>query len=546
MSLPPARYRTAAIMAGLVCCAVLARLPFLSNVGVDEAYYLVVGRQWLEGTPPYAGAFDVKPPLLFALMAGAEAVFGPALLAAKALSMAAVAATACGLYLFGRRFTGELSGLAAALFYIAASLNLGGAFSPAELSMAPFTTFGALLGLAAALSPRPRPMLLFAAGLLFGAAASVKQTALFEALALVLYLGANPSRPRQIVERRTPSPQPSPPGRGSPVATVATPFPLPGGEGQGEGRVARRETTPLAWFGAGLCAVPAGFAVYFFAHGHLDALLADAVLAAIGRAGAQYVPWSDAALRFLIELLLVLPLVIMAAPVLACKSAFRGEPVYPALNFLAIWAAAALAAVVATRAALVIYFLPVLPPLCIASGFCLQQALARLPARKRFTIALPAAVAAVGAYSLITLAPLLFAGRENLASAADASAAMKSAGLAANDRILVADRDLIVYLASGSNPPGRVFHPLQLFCGFAGQGDGAALADSLRSRPAFIVVAEPFHTRGCEEPGRRLLLNETLQRDYCAFGRFGNALTGDKGGPLVVYGLKERVAPRCT
>ncbi len=489
-------------MAGLVCCAVLARLPFVHNVGVDESYYLVVGRQWLDGTPPYAGAFDVKPPLLFALMAGGEALFGPALYAAKALAMAAVAATACGLYLFGRRFMGQLSGLAAALFYIAASVTLGGTFSPAELLMAPFTAFGMLLGLGAALSGGRRLRLFFAAGLLLGAAACVKQTALFDALALVVYLCAVLG-----------------PGRG---------------------------LKAIFWLGAGLCAVPAGFAAYFFAQGHLDALLADAVLAAIGRGGAAYVSWSDAAERFLIDVLLALPLVIMAGAAFARRSAFHGAPAYPALRFLMLWAAAALAGVFAARAMLVIYFLPVLPPLCLASGFYLQKALAGLPGRTRFGFALPAAVAAAGVYFLIGAAPLIFAGRENLASAEAATAAMRSAGLAKSDRILVADRDLIVYLASGSNPPGRVFHPLQLLCGFAAQRAGEALADSLESRPAFIVVAEPFHARGCEEPGRRSLVEETLQRDYCALGRFGNALTGDTGGLLAVYGLRERVAPRCS
>ncbi len=110
--------RPVAIMAGLTACAVLVRLPFLFNTGVDEAFYLVVGRQWLEGMPPYAHSFDVKPPLLFALMAAAEAAFGPSLLAAKALAMASVSATAYALFLFGGRFLSERAGVTAALLYI--------------------------------------------------------------------------------------------------------------------------------------------------------------------------------------------------------------------------------------------------------------------------------------------------------------------------------------------------------------------------------------------------------------------------------------------
>ena len=150
------RLREAAVLAGIAAFVVLIRAPFNANVGVDEGFYLVVARQWLHGLPPYTGAFDVKPPLLFALMAGAEMLFGPSLAAAKALSAAAAALTACGLYLFGVRFLGKLAGLTAAFLYALSVLSLGGTFSPAELLMAPFTAFGWLAGLAAVLDRTPR------------------------------------------------------------------------------------------------------------------------------------------------------------------------------------------------------------------------------------------------------------------------------------------------------------------------------------------------------------------------------------------------------
>jgi 4-amino-4-deoxy-L-arabinose transferase-like glycosyltransferase len=177
---------------------VLVRLPFLFNTGVDEAFYLVVGRQWLEGMmPPYA---YFKPPLLFALMAAAEAAFGPSLLAAKALAMASVSATAYALFLFGGRFLSERAGVTAALLYILSSLSLGGAFSPAELILAPFAAFGMLLGSSAALGRR-RPSIwpLLAAGFCLGAAASVKQIAIFEAapLATILFFGRPPTGGRR-------------------------------------------------------------------------------------------------------------------------------------------------------------------------------------------------------------------------------------------------------------------------------------------------------------------------------------------------------------
>ena len=145
--------------------------------------------QWLNGVPPYAGAFDVKPPLLFLFMAGAEALFGTSLLACKALASAATALTACGLYLYGERFLGAFAGAAAAILYIFSTLAGGGTFFSAELLMAPFTTFGVLMGLGAVSGQgRARIAGLLASGVLFGAAACVKQTAVFEAAPLALWL----------------------------------------------------------------------------------------------------------------------------------------------------------------------------------------------------------------------------------------------------------------------------------------------------------------------------------------------------------------------
>ena len=262
--------RPVAIMAGLTACAVLIRLPFLFNTGVDEAFYLVVGRQWLEGMPPYAHSFDVKPPLLFALMAAAEAAFGPSLLAAKALAMASVSATAYALFLFGGRFLSERAGVTAALLYILSSLSLGGAFSPAELILAPFAAFGMLLGSLVALGRR-RPSIwpLLAAGFCLGAAASVKQTAIFEAapLAAFLFVGRPPSDSLKAI----------------------------------------------VLLAAGFVIVPVGFAFYFLADGHFGAFFADAVVAAAGRVSAPPVSLSATANGLLIGLMLMLPIIILAA-----------------------------------------------------------------------------------------------------------------------------------------------------------------------------------------------------------------------------------------
>jgi hypothetical protein len=484
--------RPVAIMAGLTACTVLVRLPFLSDAGSDECFYLVVARQWLEGMPPYANAFDVKPPLLFALLAGAEALFGPTLLAAKALIMATVSATACALYLFGRRFLGEISGVAAALFYIAASLTLGGTFSPAELIMAPFTAFGMLAGFTAIARVRPPLLLVAGAGALLGAGACVKPTVVFEALPLAAFLV----------------------------------FQRPRGDG----------LKALASLAAGCLVVPAVFALLFFAEGHFGALFKDVVLSAAGRMGATYVPWGEAVIRFAIELMLVLPLVILGASAWVFRGAFRAQRVRPAIGFLAAWTAGALAGVLLGRAMCDFYMLAALPPLCLLSGVFLDHGIARSLAKNTLALARMVAFASV----TIFFATVLWCASYNIADsrAADqAATAMRNAGLRKDDRILVADRDLAVYLASGANPPAPVFHPIQLLCDFAFEKAATAFEDSLKSRPAYIIVADPPYALGCEKPERRALLVSTLANDYRAVGHFGSPRRA-KGG-MTVYGLKD-------
>ena len=242
----------------------------------------------------------------------------------------------------------------------------------------------------------------------------------------------------------------------------------------------------------------------------------------------------------LIGLMLMLPIIILAAA--ACV--FPGGLKNLTLPFVAAWTASALGGVLATRAALVIYFLPLLPPLCLMAAAFLERYGHRSQGCVRFFLA-PTAIAAVAAYSTFFTAPLLFAGRDNLASANEAALAMRSAGLHGDDRILVADRDLIVYLAAGANPPTGIFHPLHLLCGFPLPDAANALADSLGSRPAFIVAANPPYARPCEMPERRLLLASALSRDYCQLARLGNTLTGAQSGSLIVYGLKARAGMRC-
>jgi 4-amino-4-deoxy-L-arabinose transferase-like glycosyltransferase len=484
-------------MAAIVAFAVLIRLPFLSFAGTDEAFYLVIGRQWLEGSPPYAGSFDVKPPLLFALMAGAEALFGPNLLAAKVLTMTAVSAAACGLFLFGRRFIGELTGIAAAFFYIIATLDLGGAYSPAELIMAPFTAFGMLIGLSAAFGRVRRELpALLAAGCCFGAAACIKQTAVFEAAALAAFL-------------------------------------LSGGS-------VSAGLKRIGLFAAGFCIVPAAFALYFLAIGHLDAMIADVAATAVRRANAGYISGTGVLMRLLAAMMVELPVVALALLLWAERRPLRSHPAYPTLRFLAAWTGGSLLGVLAGKAMCFFYFFTVVQPLSLASGAFFQYVIGRLR-RPSLKFAVRSAVMAAAVIFFAAPAADFVSHQEaSLIAAEAAAAAMRDAGQRNGDRILVADRDVVVYLTSGANPATSVFHPIQLLCDFPGAA--SAMAKSLGQHPAFVIAADPPLHLICEQPETRALLETTLERDYRLIGRFGKDGSDGQSGVFAVYGLKERQA----
>jgi 4-amino-4-deoxy-L-arabinose transferase-like glycosyltransferase len=489
--------RTAAALAGIALLAVLARIPFNNNAGVDEAFYLVVGRQWLNGVPPYSGAFDVKPPLLFLLVAGAEALFGASLAACKALASGAAALTACGLYLYGRRFLGELAGSAAAILYISSTLTVGGTFFSAELLMAPFTTFGVLIGLAALFGRGSGPFPgLLASGLLLGAAACIKQTAIFDAAPLALWLALYSRREERL--------------------------------------------RALTLFTAGICAVPAAFALYYLAIGHLADMVNAVCLAALARAGVGYVPWSKAFMLLLTGMLALIPLIAMAGGFWAERRPLRTHPTYPSMQFLMAWAACALAGVFVTKAMFVIYILPLLQPLCLAAGGFLQHVLGRIHSRGLRLGLQTTAIATAVFYSWWAVSSLIWAGEGSVKAAEAAAALMAREGKRAEDRVLVVDRDLLVYVAAGAEPAFPIFHPQQLLCGFPAQGAASALSDTMKTSPAFVLVADPPLIRVCEVPERREGIEARLSLDYCELGRFESTVTGWPGD-FVLFGLKKRI-----
>ncbi len=287
--------------------------------------------------------------------------------------------------------------------------------------------------------------------------------------------------------------------------------------------------------------MPIAFAAYFLAIGHLGDLINDAAITAVRRASVGYVPWHKAFGLLMAGMLTVLPIILMAGIFWAERRPLREHPAYPSILFLAAWTGGASLGILVTKGMFFIYTLPILQPLCLAAGGFVQHVLGRIRSRKRRLLLRIGTLASVALYSCYVMSPLFLAGGNNVKAAEAAAALMLREGKRPEDRILVVDRDLLVYVAAGLEPPLPIFHPLHFLCHFPMKGAEAALADSMNSKPAFVVMADPPVAVACEERSRREAIAARLAQDYRELGHFESSVTGWPG-PFTVFGLRERAS----
>ncbi len=482
----------------LAALTLAVRWPFHDVVGEDESFFLVIAHQWRLGLAPYVGAFDVKPPGLFAMVAVAEALFGSGVVAIKALECAAVAATAITLYLFGRRFLTPTAGFLGGVLYVAASLDLSGVELSAELLASAFVAPAMLIGLSALRARRPAVLVI--AGALIGAAVCVKQPAAFEGLVLM-------------------------------VATL-------------EASKGARIRTSLALL-AGMAIAPVGFLLFYALTGHVGALLDDAVLGAVGRMKGDNLSWADAVLRMAPMLKPVMPLVIGALLLWVERGRVRSKPFYPALIFLARWTAGALAGVLAVKAMYDHYYLTLLAPLSLLTGVFIDQVAAQIGPQRLRALSRAGLVAGALAFLLRQPLPLLGPAEGEVAAEEQVSSQLRALGARPEDHILVLGRHLAVYLFAAAEPPTGVFHPMQLLCPFPQLNGRDALSEAFAHRPNFVILPDPATRMLCELPQRRREIAAALASDYCAVGRSASFVSNGAPDRITIYGRRDRLGRAC-
>lgn len=478
-------FRTSAVFALALCLTAALRLAFAASVGEDEAFFVIVGHNWLAGLPPYAFGYDVKPPGLFLLAAAAQLVFGPTILSIKALEIVCVAAGAAGLHGLAARHVSWPVAWWSLVAYPVATLFASGDILPAILIEAPFVIFAFSAVLDGGRDLRLGRLLL--AGLAIGAAGMVKQTALFEAVALV---GLAVLRRREGL---------------SPVGSMLR--------------------AGLA-IGAGASVIPALFGIWFALHGLFDLAFEGAVWGAAGRmrgdpmvAPGSHVMVRLTALDAVMRLpALLKPYVGLASLALLAwlrhrKIADRIPGVWFSLTL--VWFAAALAGILAVKAMYDNYMHDAIAPLVLASGVFVFHGIEVVTRGGRRAGAVVASACALAPPLVLTM-PLASDPTDMVAVRA-AAEIVRAAGIRPGDGLLAPLRGLPLNVETGLFPPWRYVHPLHLLCDFPAP-DADPLALALAAEPRFIVLAAGERSMVCERADRHDELQAAVSAHYRPIG----------------------------
>jgi hypothetical protein len=487
-----------AIFCALLLLTALLRAPYAGNIGEDEAFFAVIGRDWPRGILPYAGRFDVKPPGLFLLYALTGQILGAGVAAIKGLEMAFVAASAFGLWRIGREHFSRPVGMAAATLYPLYSLAMSGVNAPVALFLNGFEIFAVLAALGAAGAGRAPWPAAALSGLWFGCAFTIKQTAAFEAAAVLIAVLSQAPTARE-------------------KARVFVAFALAG------------------------AVAPLGFAAYFWTQGQFAAFWNDGVLAATGRLGGDHVGFLEGLARLPGGFRPIwLPLAGAFLVLLRWRPFARG-PLGRPVRLCLFWLAGALLAVVAMRAMYDHYFLPLVPPILLLAGVACFDV---LEFRKHAGLARSGLLAAAAFFPMIAGFDDWRSGGEDRKALLSASKAAVAAGLARGQTALAVNRGVLFYNETGAVPAGRIFHPQHLLCDFPSLA-GDPLAEAMAGRPPFVLLADTRLGMVCEKSERLERLREILRDNYELAAHVAGdwdsydlyRLANKKKSPLVERGL---------
>lgn len=186
MSAPAATRAHVRIAFLLLLLTVATRLAFFvpGVINWDESTFILMAQEIVDGRLPYVTLWDLKPPLLFAVLAGAIAAFGHDVAAVRLAGLLCVFIAALQIHLLAsRRWDAPTAWTAAVLFIIAAS-----AIEDGQATMSEYVTLPFLLGATLVAGRLPTLGRAFAVGALLGIATLVRLNLAYVALGLGLWL----------------------------------------------------------------------------------------------------------------------------------------------------------------------------------------------------------------------------------------------------------------------------------------------------------------------------------------------------------------------
>jgi hypothetical protein len=464
----------------LLAWTIIVRSPSFTTAisDPDESFFLIIGKDWLHGFPPYIGMWDVKPPGLFGLFALTWLIPGTGVMLARVLTSLAVAATATGLFRLGKRhFTGDLVPIAAAVLYPLYTIVMTGLRSAPELLLEPLVVLGIDLAMTLhrSLSPDGRRATL--SGVLFGLAFTIKQTAAFEAVFAALLIA------------------------------------FPGGLAQSLRHERLRATARFAVGGA----CPALLFVGYFTLVSNDIPLGlSTILGGIQRLRGDDISFLGGMWRFLPMLKPMLPLFIGVLILWSERRDVRMDSDARSMKIIAAWCLTSAGATLAMRSVYPQYFLPLEAPLVIVAA-CAIRTLSRKArtsaSRSAWSVGL---VLLTGAYPIAWLGFREWSELRSAQIPTKVVAEMNALGLSPSDQIFVADYDPVIYLLADKRPPSRYFFAQHLLCDFRlPDTDQATELDRIMSAgPKFVVIAHDRKRVACERADRTAIVDRYLKRSY--------------------------------
>ncbi len=466
---PAADARSPKVLTLLVAFGVLAawtaltNIPFYALDGADDAFYVETAHLWTKGVPPYVGAFDVKAPGFFAVLATVQVFLGASLATLRATAILSTALAAASLYRLCREFNDRAVAVLCAIVYPV----LFEIFGDAAYALLCALT---LLAFLAALSRQPPMRKAVLAGLAIGAACAVKQTAAFEATALLIIIASDPA-------------------------------------------VKGRRLKAASAFLACASVAPLGFVIYYALRGDLGVFFSDVVVLALRRPDSttEAISFWDGFRRSLVLLLPILPVTLMAIFALAKWRRLAAR--FP-IGSVSIWLAATILSILVQHAISPYYLTPAFAPLLLLAAAGLTTA---VEGRSRRTLAVVLAI--FGATTIFMAARLRGEALVNRLKPKDdlaileATSTIEATHPKPTDRLFVVTRGGWIYLATDLAPPTPYFHWFHTLCDFPGAGR-SRLAETMAAQPRYVVVADPSKRFSCEQDSNWVVVNDTLRSSY--------------------------------